>query len=345
MKKICVVGNLNFGKEDHNGQTVKSRIIYDELTAQFGSGEVSVIDTAGGMKRVPVIVLKFIKAFFENGNIIIMPASNGVRVFAPLCALLGRALKKKTHYVVIGGWLPQLASQKPVIKKSILRIDALYVEDGQMAEALKKLGCENTYVMPNFKRLTIPDEPAQSKESDCFRLCTFSRVSTDKGITEAVSAVRMLNEKNKGKIFKLDIYGQVQRDQDGWFGELKKTFDENITYKGCVRFSESPKVLREYDALLFPTYYEGEGFAGTLIDAFAAGLPVIATDWKYNGNIITDGVNGLLVKPGDTESLKNGIERLFENDAVRIQIGLNNLKKAENYLPENVMPILTGNLL
>jgi glycosyltransferase involved in cell wall biosynthesis len=51
------------------------------------------------------------------------------------------------------------------------------------------------------------------------------------------------------------------------------------------------KVLRDYFALLFPIYYIGEGFAGTAIDAFSAGVPVIASDWKYNSEVIKEGIN------------------------------------------------------
>lgn len=63
-----------------------------------------------------------------------------------------------------------------------------------------------------------------------------------------------------------------------------------------VPFNQSTEVLKNYDALLFPTYYEGEGFAGTIIDAFAAGLPVIASDWKYNSEIIKQGITGVITK-------------------------------------------------
>jgi len=48
--------------------------------------------------------------------------------------------------------------------------------------------------------------------------------------------------------------------------------------------------------LLFPTYYEGEGFPGTIIDAFSSGLPAIATDWRYNSELISNGETGFIYK-------------------------------------------------
>ena len=69
--------------------------------------------------------------------------------------------------------------------------------------------------------------------------------------------------------------------QTEWFNELKSTFPSYIKYGGLVPFDKSVEVLKNYFALLFPTYYEGEGFAGTLLDAMAAGVPVVASDWRY----------------------------------------------------------------
>lgn len=43
-----------------------------------------------------------------------------------------------------------------------------------------------------------------------------------------------------------------------------------------------------YFVLLFPTYYENEGFARTLIDAYSAEVPVIVTDRRYNSELVTD---------------------------------------------------------
>ena len=61
--------------------------------------------------------------------------------------------------------------------------------------------------------------------------------------------------------------------------------------------------MKDYFALLFPTRYEGEGFAGTLIDAYAAGVPVVASDWKYNGEIVETGKTGVLIKEYTKEIL------------------------------------------
>ncbi len=112
----------------------------------------------------------------------------------------------------------------------------------------------------------------------------------EKGIEDAVNAVMTANAELGFIAFTLDIYGQVDTNQTQWFENLQKKFPHYIRYGGSVSFDKSVEALKKYFALLFPTYYEGEGFAGTLIDAFSAGVPVIASDWKYNSELVNKNV-------------------------------------------------------
>lgn len=63
----------------------------------------------------------------------------------------------------------------------------------------------------------------------------------------------------------------------------------------------------------------------------AAGLPVICTDIRGNNELIEDGINGFLIHDGEVERLKNKIITLIEDDELRSQISLNNLKKVKQY--------------
>lgn len=102
------------------------------------------------------------------------------------------------------------------------------------------------------------------------RLYIFSRILKEKGIEDAIDAVTYINEQNKREIFSLDIYGQIDDAYKEDFMMKQKNFPEYINYGGVIPFGCSTEVLKNYYALLFPTYYESEGFAGTLIDAMVA---------------------------------------------------------------------------
>ena len=98
-----------------------------------------------------------------------------------------------------------------------------------------------------------------------------------------------------------------------------------IQYKGITESNLSSAILKDYYFLLFPTYYPGEGFAGTLIDAFSSGLPVIATDWMYNSEIIKNGFNGYLFSPNNLDELVTLLDNVIISD------NYNDLKKKLYY--------------
>ena len=76
---------------------------------------------------------------------------------------------------------------------------------------------------------------------------------------------------------------------------------------------------------------------GRWIDAFNSGLPIIATDWLYNKDLIKDGYNGLLVPIKDPESLSNAILKLYYDRNLTYRLALNSLDKAKDYDPEIVL--------
>lgn len=345
MKKVCVIGHFGFGRNLLNGQTVKTKIITKELKKQLGKENVLAVDTHGGKKIMLKLIFKIGSIMKYTSNIIIMPAHNGVCFFAPLLYFWKRIYHRKIHYIVIGGWLPEFITNKNWLKKCLKQFDGIYVETNTMKKLLEKQGFQNIYVMPNCKELHIlKEEELKYSHGEPYKLCTFSRVMREKGIEDAVNAVKEINIKENRTVFILDIYGQVDQEQVAWFDELKKTFPEYISYKGVIPFDKSTDVLKEYFALLFPTYYEGEGFAGTLIDAMAAGVPVLASDWKYNNGIIKDRENGTLFQPHNIEQLCSKLVEISKKPDEWRRMGIRCIEDANLYRPENAMRVLFKNL-
>ena len=344
MKKVCVMGHFGFGKDMLNGQTVKTKIVTAELEQQLGTDQVMKIDTHGGAKALPKISLRLLRAFRKCRNVIILPAHNGIRFFAPMCMAFNRIFRRKLHYVVIGGWLPEFLKKRKKLTKVLMSFDGIYVETNTMRKALEAQGFNNVYVMPNFKDLNILKESELVyHNTEPYRLCTFSRVMKEKGIEDAVYAVRTVNEHFGRTVYTLDIYGQVDSVQTEWFNELKSTFPSYIKYGGLVPFDKSVEVLKNYFALLFPTYYEGEGFAGTLLDAMAAGVPVVASDWRYNSEIVNE-KNGYVYPVHDNYAFIDTLISVGNNLDLLLSKKPDCLKEAEKYRAENVIQCLISKL-
>lgn len=346
MKKVAILGHFGIGKDKANGQTIKTKIVGAALRKEIGKGEVDYFDSMGGwlfLLKMPIIMLRMLRS---HRNIIIMPAYKGVHLIAPLIVWLNIPFRRKLHYVVIGGWLPSYVRKYPVLRWAVRRIDVIYVETQHMVEEMENEGYQNLMLMPNFKYIKITDEANLNiADTPPFQLCTFSRVMKEKGIEDAILAVRNCNDALGRQLFRLDIYGLVQKGQEQWFEQLMDQQPEEIRYCGIVPFDKSTEVLANYFSLLFPTHFMTEGFPGTLIDAMAAGVPPIASDCPSCKEIIADGFSGLLFPMGDVDKLTDRLMSCANNPSVINNMRVQCIMKAREYMPENVIKVLSSKIV
>lgn len=343
--KISILGHFGEGKTLLNGQTVKTKIITEELKKEFGNNKVLKIDTSGGLKTVFKAPFQALSALKKTENTVIFPAQNGLRIYAPLLAFFkGFFKKRRLHYVVIGGWLPEFLSEKKLLKAFLKKFDGIYVETETMKTALEKQGFNNIFVMPNCKKLTVLSEnELVYPKGTPLKLCTFSRVMKEKGIENAVDAVKKVNDQLGYTALVLDIYGQVKEESSEWFANLKANFPEYVCYRGMVDADKSVEVLQEYFALLFPTHFYTEGIPGTIIDAYSAGVPVISAKWESFSDVVDDYKTGLGYDFDNEEQLENILLQVVQNPKVLLEMKENCLKKAKEFMPETAIKIIAGN--
>ena len=163
----------------------------------------------------------------------------------------------------------------------------------------------------------------------------------EKGIEHAAKAICKINSEMNEIVCILDIYGPVDNNYKDDFNKLISECSSCVTYKGCVPSEKSTEIIKDYYGLLFPTFYSGEGFAGTVIDAFSAGVPVIASDWRYNTEIVEDMKNGLICKHNNIESLEICVRKLINEKELYGKMAEECLMSAQKYLPEKVIKILS----
>lgn len=176
-------------------------------------------------------------------------------------------------------------------------------------------------------------------EAPPYRLCTFSRVLEEKGIGIAVEAVETVNRKLGCRAYELDIYGPVDDRYKDAFEELMKKSSDAVRYGGAVLPEHTTETLKQYFLLLFPTYYGGEGFAGTLLDAMAAGVPSAASDWRFNSEVVDDSI-GFLYEPKNTEVLIELLHRLYQHPEEAEEKRLACTEKAQLFHVSNVVNIV-----
>lgn len=347
MHKISIIGHFGFGKECLDGQTVKTKTLAKELRNIFGNKQVKLCDTHNGMKFLMKLPFIGIHLLCTCDNIIILPAHNGIRIIAPLLYLLNTIFHKKLHYVVIGGWLPKLLSTHKVLSYCLSKFDGIYVETISLQNKMHALGFKNVYIMPNSKELTtVTLQPTCQDKKQTFplRLCIFSRIMKQKGIEDAINVVTDINKETGKTIYTLDIYGQIDSKEKEWFSELTNNFPPYISYKGCVPFNESTNTLKNYFALLFPTRFYTEGIPGTIIDAYASALPVIAARWESFCDVIDEGETGYGYEFANIEDLHRIMREIALCPEKIIEMKYQCLKKAHTFTPQNATKVLWAHL-
>lgn len=332
-KRIAIIGHFG-GKENFSdGQTVKTKILYDELSSKT-NWDIIKVDTFYKNKRPFKLFLDTIKCLLKTRQIIILLSGNGMKFYFPLLSFFSNKFNYKIYHDVIGGNLDCYVKKYPKYKKYLNSFVVNWVETNSLKEKLNNCEINNCDVIPNFKKLNINKNIKINFEKK-FKFCTFSRVMKEKGIEDAIKAIKNINNKNKKNICILDIYGPIDEDYKITFDKIIKEFPSYIKYKGIVPYNESVNVIKKYYALLFPTYWNGEGFPGTIIDAFSSGIPVIATDWNCNSEIISDGVDGIIYPNKNIKNLEQAIEWSIKNKNELIEMKKNCIECSKKYMPES----------
>lgn len=336
MGRICVCGAFRLWDVPKGGQEVKTCILADTLEAKYG--KIYRIDTLAKNSRIKM-PFQLLWAMITCTDVVILPAHNGLVVLSKLLSKLDKLFHRRLHYSVIGGWLQDLLPNHPDVMKALHEFTGIYVETKTMMNALQKLGFTNVYVVPNCKPLSIiKKNDLDTSYSEPYKLVTFSRVTEKKGIGTAADIVMKLNKKYGRKVFTLDIYGPVDPGEDeSWFAELRKSFTDAITYRGNAPFDKSVEILSGYFALLFPTLYFTEGIPGTIIDAYAAGVPVVASKWKSFADVVEDGVTGLGYDFNTTTDLEAIMEKIVNDPSIITDLKQGCIRKANDFLPQNAI--------
>ena len=134
----------------------------------------------------------------------------------------------------------------------------------------------------------------------------------------------------------LHMFGGYGDQNDMLLSEIRKKKDLNI-----VIHQPTASIGDEYlksSMLLMTSRFEPFGLV--LPEAMSYGLPVVAFDCPYGpADIITDGVDGFLVKNRNAEEYANVVCRLMEDDSLRREIGKAGAKSAQRYSSDKVMPM------
>ncbi|GIH22903.1 hypothetical protein Aph01nite_12130 [Acrocarpospora phusangensis] len=233
--------------------------------------------------------------------------------------------------VTVGQEHMNLRTHHEAVRKSIAR---WYPKLAVVAVLTRTDQRDYERLAPGVRTTHIPNAVAGSgrRRSDLSNptVIAAGRLRVQKGFDLLIPAFEQIAPEHPD--WGLDIYGEGQKLQ-----ELRKL----VTHPRQVRLRGRTARLEEElaDASVFVLSSRFEGLPMVMLEAMAHGLAVASFDCPTGpGDVIVDGVNGLLVPPEDVPALGRAISRLAGDSDLRERLGAAALETAGTYAPEVVMP-------
>jgi len=224
--------------------------------------------------------------------------------------------------------------EKLMAKIILAKASAIIAQTKYMKNQVEKICSKDITILPNgvdvtrFMRIS-PGEVRQelSIGEKCKTVLFIGNLRPIKGVEyliEAMTKVAQNYPESRLVVVGVDF-------QDGKLQELaqEKNLQERIIFTGSIPPHEIPEYMVAADIFVLPSL--SEGFPNVLLEAMAAGLPIVATRAGGIPEIVTDGENGFLVEPRNSQQLADKIMLLLQDENVRKHLSSNNIKKAEQY--------------
>jgi glycosyltransferase involved in cell wall biosynthesis len=198
--------------------------------------------------------------------------------------------------------------------------------------------------IPTEKIVVIPNAidfsdymPARSTRCEerrqPFAITFIGRLDPVKNIPTLVEAIARLGAQRDG--VHLHIYGDGSDHGRIERAIAKETLQQQVTLHGAIDRPQT--ALATSDLLVLPSL--AEGFGLVLIEAMAAGAPVIATNVGGIRDVVQANETGLLVPPGNAAMLANAIKRMIQDPQLRQRLAANAARDVrERFTWERVLP-------
>jgi glycosyltransferase involved in cell wall biosynthesis len=167
-----------------------------------------------------------------------------------------------------------------------------------------------------------------------FRLCAVGRLTVHKGYDVLIEAVRRMVEESRD--VELLVVGDGPRRSD--LERQASSLGGRVKFLGEIR--RPGRTLLGSDVFVHPARREGFGIA--ILEAMAAGLPVVATSCPGGPKDLLDGGRfGVLVPPDDVSALTAALSNLQEDAEMRARLIEVGRTRLEAYLPSSIATLLT----
>jgi glycosyltransferase involved in cell wall biosynthesis len=158
--------------------------------------------------------------------------------------------------------------------------------------------------------------PSRSYDRACNKLIFSGTWIERKGIRQLIEAFSVLADRHSA--LQLGILG-AGAPAESVLADFPATLRSRIVVFPPLSHAECAEVLLDYDVFLLPSFFEGTPLA--LIEAMCTGIPAITTATCGMKDVVQDGLNGLLVSPGNSEQIVRAVELMMTDSSLRQRLG------------------------
>lgn len=212
--------------------------------------------------------------------------------------------------------------------------DRVIAQTQHMAKAFENYTDKEIEVIPNGIDAERFQFDKWAKSSHLKVAVAVGRARPEKSLACFVDAMRYLEKELKFDHAMGVIIGDGEQ-----LPELKKRAEgTNIRFMGAVDNSEIPMILKSADVLVNTSL--SEGFPMAILEAYAAGLPVVASRVTGIPEIVGNLINGIVVEPDDYKATALAIHQIFTKSIMADLFSRNNQAKVKQYSWERVVEML-----
>ncbi len=174
------------------------------------------------------------------------------------------------------------------------------------------------HIVSKNKITVLPDAigipESVSKEYGQHKILFLGRLCKEKGIGELLQIVPEIKKKYPETMLYLGgIWEDESLREEAW------KYKEYVSWLGWITGEEKRKYLEMCDVFVLPSYFEGQSVS--LLEAMAFSCAVVASETGGIPQMIVRDYTGILVKPKDSDSLKNGLERALADAELCRRLG------------------------
>lgn len=263
--------------------------------------------------------------FFKDVPFIRMAAQSGAKVIIQL-----RGSAWLTWYRGLD------AFRQKTVRNQIQKTDAVIVLGNNLRFIFEDFyPKDRIFVVPNGADYSFPE-----RVNTGLTLTYLANYLPGKGILEVLKALKILSENQHLPAFEFHAYGSWDAPNYRSQCELLAQAMPHVHLNTSVSGVDKWQALADSDIFVFAPR-SPEGHPWCIVEALAAGLPIVATNRGAICQSVVDGENGFLLKNPEPEILAQKLEMLLKDEQLRNQMGKASRKK---YLTENTAAMMVDRL-